>query len=455
MASTYSTSLKIQLMGNGEDSGTWGSITNTNWNLMEQAVAGVTAITMANANYTLSNLNGVTDEARNMVLVVGGTNSAIYQVIAPLVEKIYVVSNQTVGGYAITIGGATGSLITIPNGVTAQVYCDGTNFFSSQTGSAGDFTINGNEYLAGNLTFTGSGKKITGDFNSTSRVVVQNLTTNSETAFTAVPNGTGGSSNIGCTNAPDLANTSSLFFRIDASVASIYSYKTGTGTYLPLNFNINGSEQMRITTAGGVSFGSSGTNYGTSGQLLQSNGNAAPSWVNPFPSGGIIMWSGSIASIPSGWYLCNGSNGTPNLQDRFVIGAGNAYAVNATGGATTATLSNTNLPSHTHTYSGSSTTGFMNQNVTHSHGVNDPSHNHTNNMTTPGSGFAGLTAPDGGPSSPSPFFTNASFTGISIQSADVNHTHGYSWSGTTDATGSGGAFSILNPYYALAFIMKA
>ena len=156
MASSYSTSLKIQLMGNGEDSGVWGSITNTNWNLMEQAVSGVQTITMANANYTLTNLNGVSDEARNMVLVVQGTNSAIYQVIIPLNQpKMYVVSNQTTGGYAITIGSSTGAIITIPNGVTAQVYTDGTNTYSAQTGSAGNFNVNGTLTASG-VTDTGS-----------------------------------------------------------------------------------------------------------------------------------------------------------------------------------------------------------------------------------------------------------------------------------------------------------
>ena len=87
MASSYTTSLKIQQIGSGEQAGVWGSTTNTNWNLIEQAVSGVVSITMANSNYTLSSLNGVSDEARNMVLVVGGTNSAVYQVVAPLVKK--------------------------------------------------------------------------------------------------------------------------------------------------------------------------------------------------------------------------------------------------------------------------------------------------------------------------------------------------------------------------------
>lgn len=157
MASTYTTSLKIQQIGNGEQAGVWGSSTNNNWTLAEQAIAGVQTITMSNANYTLSNLNGVLDEARNMVLIVQGTNSGVYQIIAPLNQpKMYVVYNNTTGGYAITIGAASGSVISIPNGVTAQVYTDGTNFYSAQTGSAGNFSVNGNLSVTGTSTETGN-----------------------------------------------------------------------------------------------------------------------------------------------------------------------------------------------------------------------------------------------------------------------------------------------------------
>ncbi len=68
--------------------------------------------------------------------------------------------------------------------------------------------------------------------------------------------------------------------------------------------------------------------------------------VNPIPSGGIIMWSGSIGAIPVGYYLCNGSNGTPDLRDRFVVGSGSTYAVGNTGGFTSSVTSSggTNLP---------------------------------------------------------------------------------------------------------------
>lgn len=143
-------------MGNGEDSGTWGSITNTNWNLMEQAVSGVQTIVMANTNYTLSNLNGTSSEARNMVIVATGTNSSICQIVAPLAPKFYVITNNTTGGYAITFGGSSGSIITVPNATTVQVYCDGTNFYSAQTSSAGNFNVNGNETVSGNLTVSGT-----------------------------------------------------------------------------------------------------------------------------------------------------------------------------------------------------------------------------------------------------------------------------------------------------------
>lgn len=66
------------------------------------------------------------------------------------------------------------------------------------------------------------------------------------------------------------------------------------------------------------------------------------------PVGGIIMWSGAVANIPWGWALCNGANGTPDLRDRFVVGAGSSYAVGATGGEASVTLTVDQIPSHTH-----------------------------------------------------------------------------------------------------------
>ena len=181
--------------------------------------------------------------------------------------------------------------------------------------------------------------------------------------------------------------------------------------------------------------------------------------ANLVPVGGIIMWSGSIASIPAGWTLCNGvtvskldgsGNITPpNLQDRFVIGAGNAYAVAATGGATTfsATSGSTGLtaaqiPSLTITISDPG----------HTHTVYDPGHNHLyqNQGTQTVSAGAGVAVASVGTTGT---YTNSSVTGVYLGVA----TTGISAS-TSGTYGSGHSHTIsgstMSPYYALAFIMK-
>ena len=162
---------------------------------------------------------------------------------------------------------------------------------------------------------------------------------------------------------------------------------------------------------------------GTSGQVLLSAGSGAtPTWGNSFVAGMIMMWSGSIASIPSGWVLCNGSNSTPDLRDRFVVGAGSGYAVAATGGSANATL-----VSHTHTATSS---------------VSDPGHDHTSfsNGAPNGAGAgAALTSSSWG-----------NTPGHAVQS----NTTGITVSTSNSTEGSSATNANLPPYYALAYIMK-
>jgi hypothetical protein len=131
-----------------------------------------------------------------------------------------------------------------------------------------------------------------------------------------------------------------------------------------------------------------------------------------FKAGMIVMWSGSIATIPTGWVLCDGSNSTPDLRDRFIVGAGTTYAVAATGGSKDAVV------------------------VSHTHTVSDPGHAHNirNAVTNFGStaGSISLTGSGGGM-----LATVVASTGISIAEAGVSGTN-----------------ANLPPYYALAFIMK-
>ena len=139
------------------------------------------------------------------------------------------------------------------------------------------------------------------------------------------------------------------------------------------------------------------------------------------PAGGIIIWSGASNAIPSGWVLCNGSNSTPDLRNRFVIGAGSGYAVNATGGSATKTLGTANLPSHTHTYT----------KATHPSG-SGPEQNQS-----------------GGPEDRTNFGDTGTTSGASV-SMDHNHT----LPANTGSTGSGQSHENRPPYYALCYIMK-
>lgn len=168
--STYSTTLRLELIGNGEQSGTWGDTTNINLGtLLEAAITGVQAITFADANYTMTAYNGLPDESRNAVLVLGGTNTATRQLIAPSVEKTYIIKNAT--GAGVTIKTSSGTGVTIPTGSTQTVYCDGTEFYlasgvvagtgitvSGATVSIANTSVAAGSYTAANITVDAQGR---------------------------------------------------------------------------------------------------------------------------------------------------------------------------------------------------------------------------------------------------------------------------------------------------------
>lgn len=136
------------------------------------------------------------------------------------------------------------------------------------------------------------------------------------------------------------------------------------------------------------------------------------------PPGSIVMWSGSLATIPSGWALCNGANGTPDLRDRFVVGAGNAYSVGNTGGQSNVTLTVDQMPVHSHSATANSA-GSMEFSQTSSHGG--------------GNVYYGMGTIQ-----------------YSNNVAKNAHTHPV----TVENAGGGQAHENRPPYYALAFIMK-
>jgi hypothetical protein len=126
MASTYS-ALKIQLMTTGENSGTWGNVTNVNLGTaLEEAIVGSADVTFASANVTLTLTDSnASQTARNLRLNLTGTVAAAQNLIVPAIEKVYVVNNGLT--FAITVKNATGTGIVVPAGKTMWVYNNGTN----------------------------------------------------------------------------------------------------------------------------------------------------------------------------------------------------------------------------------------------------------------------------------------------------------------------------------------
>lgn len=133
--STYSPSLRIELITTGDQAGTWGVTTNTNLGtLIESAVAGYVSVSITSANQALTALNGVADESRNMSIALTTTTTAAFNVYAPPAEKTYVLYNASL--YTATIYNSTvlgnttaaGAGVAIPAGRTVTVWSDGTNF---------------------------------------------------------------------------------------------------------------------------------------------------------------------------------------------------------------------------------------------------------------------------------------------------------------------------------------
>jgi hypothetical protein len=233
---------------------------------------------------------------------------------------------------------------------------------------------------------------------------------------------------------------------IPLSGGLIYTYQAGSSTPLATYTDVNGTtananpivlnSSGRLDNEVWLTYGynykfvlktAAATTLGTYDNLYGIIGVAGTSTGTTIPTGMISLWYGSIGSVPTGWYLCDGTNGTPDLRDRFVVGAGSTYSVAATGGSTDAIV-----VSHTHTATSTST-------------VTDPGHRHpigfgdriSSSDTNLGSGSndrygTGTTA-----------IRNAT-TGVTVATSTTNASAGVS-----------GTNANLPPYYALAYVMKS
>ena len=135
MPSTYTPSLKLVLQATGENSGNWGSLTNSDFtSLVDIAVAGYESISMTDADRTLTNGDGsAANEARYAFINMTGTLTAAKNVIVPTASKLYFFKNSTTGGFALTVKTTAGTGISVPNGKVMVLMCDGTNVIDAVT----------------------------------------------------------------------------------------------------------------------------------------------------------------------------------------------------------------------------------------------------------------------------------------------------------------------------------
>lgn len=222
------------------------------------------------------------------------------------------------------------------------------------------------------------------------------------------------------------------------SGGKLYSYQAGSSTPLATYTTISGT----IANANPIILGTDGRapneiwlTFGYNYKfILQDSGGATiatyddiygilgtiPAVASVLPTGMILLWSGSIGSIPAGFLLCDGTNSTPDLRNRFVVGAGSTYSVNQTGGSADAIV-----VSHTHTATSV---------------VTDPGHLHTY-------GLGSTVNYAGGGNGTRDTATNATNTSTA--------TTGITVATTNTTAGTSGTGANLPPYFALCYIMKS
>ena len=442
MASSYS-NLKFELIGTGEQSGSWGTTTNTNvGTAIEEAIAESVDVPFSSGavTLTLTDSNG-TQSARHLRLNLTGTSGGAQNLIVPAIEKPYLINNGTAN--TITVKTPSGSGVGVPSGKTMWVYNNGSNVVDAVTAATSlqvdggvtvdNITIDGTEIdlssgdltldVAGDIVLDAAGEQVIFKDGSTNvghvsmdsdNLTIKSLVSDKDVL---IQGNDGGSAITALT--------------LDMSDAGAASFNGAVTANAGVNSSGTVTSSGTLAVTGNLTVDGAS---GSSGQVLTSAGSGAtPTWGTAFVSGMIVLWSGATNNIPTGFVICNGSNSTPDLRNRFVVGAGDTYAVDATGGSANATL-----PTHNHSATSS---------------VTDPGHAHSSNVFRY-SDEAGTnpSAADSGSASGKIFAAGGTGTFNMVSTSTV--TTGISVATSIANAGSSGTNANLPPYYSLAYIMK-
>jgi hypothetical protein len=311
MASTYSTSLKLQLMATGENTGTWGNVTNVNLGTaLEEAIVGSVNVTFSSADVTLTLTDtNAAQTARNMRLVLTGTSGGARQLVVPAVEKIYIVKNDLADTCTVKVSGQTG--VAVPTGKTMWLCNDGTDVkdvvthLSSLTlgsalpiasgGTGSNSGVNVETVLVTGVLPASKGGTGLSTFTAGTDYVAPNVATN----FTALQTFTGASSTtamkllnvkeavtISATAATgtinyDITTQSVLYYTTNASANWTVNFRASSGT--SLNSVMSNGESISVAflvTQGSTAYYNNVVQVDSSSVTPKWQGGSAPSSGN-------------------------------------------------------------------------------------------------------------------------------------------------------------------------------
>ena len=449
MASTYSTSLKLTLIGDGDQTGTWGQTTNANFGtLLEQAIVGQTTITMANADYTLTNLNGALDEARGAVLIITGNQNATFSVIVPAVPKLYIVTNNLSGSAIAYIKPSGGNTFQVPYSRTMYLYTNGTTFYALDYVTNAQNLVTGGTITTGainctSLTSSGGIIGTTGAFSGAiTGTTIGGTTITAGTQFTGPGTGitgTAASLNIGGT-ALNITASSNTSLTSLANLVTVGTITSGTwsgsfGAVSGANLtNITGANvtgtvanatnaTTAVTVSTTVASGAVGTTQATATNNTQIATTAFVQAVKQtlYPIGSI--YSSTAATNPGDASMLGFGTWIQFAAGKFLMGNGNAsYPAGTSSGSANAIVvshnhtatTNTSDPGHLHAYS--FTTGG--QSVDHTHTYSQ----------------SGTSGPGGDLNI---YFTNNGAFSTPLTTSGTSNDHTHSFSGSTGAITTG------------------
>ena len=456
MPSTFSPSLRIELIGAGEQSGTWNNTTNNNLgDLIEQAISGATTVNVTSADVTLTALNGITDEARSAVLIVTGTPGTTRSVIIPDVSKTYTVKNNS--DSIVQIKTASGIAYSMVSGSEAYVYCNGSNVVTGRS-----ISTNGNTLISAVQPSSVASSLGIAPLNAPALTGIPtaptaNIGTNTtQLATTAFVNAeiAGDTANLAPLNSPALTgtptaptaavttNTTQLATTafVNAEIANDAPTKTGGGASGTWGIGISGNaatatnatNATNATTAVTQSFGTNNTSIATTAFVqaaLQAVYPIGSVYINATSasSPATLFGFGTWAEIGAGRVLVGQNVGDASFDVLGETGGSKDATLVAhahTGSGTTAVTS----INHAHTFNANTGTASAN----HVHEVSDPGHSHSTSANFGGIGGGGGIRVSNPEETENRITINAALTGISITASGADHFHGVS--GTTGAT---------------------